>query len=1129
MTTQTWGAGEDPTPPLVSVLIRSMDRETLAEALASVAAQTYDAIEVVVVNAGAQPHRPLGERCGRFALRLVEPGGSGLARASAANRAMSEAPGEWLLFLDDDDLIDPNHIARLRQALAESSDDAQVAYAGVRIIGANTELDEPGRPAEPKAVLDEPFDADRLWLANYLPIHAVMFARRLFDKGARFDEALPVYEDWDFWQRLAREHRFLHVPGVSATYRLIGDSGLSADRDEAYAHAAREAVYRQWLPQMTAGQLERLATGAERARSGLLSAQAELAAAGSELDRLGGWTEHLRADIGRLSTDLNARQADLHRAEARTAELTQLHAASIRAERALKLQFDESIAYQHHLLKDIAAAQQAYQQLADGYRNITESFSWRVTAPLRSLRAKLAKAALRRSLRAATRRLVLALPVSPATRQRAKVWLAASGWGAPLLRWLAPLPPQTQGQEPASGTTVPVLDKGAIRAEAEDALSAFLQGGQRLHFPPLAASPRVSVITVLFNQAGLSLLCLQALAQSRSVQFETLVVDNASSDRVPQMLQCIDGVQVLTQSGNLGFLRAVNLAAGHARGEYLLLLNNDAVVEPDTLAHAVARLDADPRIGAVGGPILLWDGRLQEAGSIVWRDGSCLGYGRGDTPDAGPYRFLRDVDYCSGAFLMLRRELFESMGRFDDAYAPAYYEESDFCVRLWEAGRPVVFDPKVRVKHFEFASDTSSGRALELQARNRVTFAEKHLHFLAERPTPDLAHVLAARQRLQPGARKVLFIDDRVPMPWLGQGYPRAARFVAAIAARGDFVTHYPLQFPHESWDEVYRALPETVEVMLDQGLAGIAGFLSSRAGFYDVLVVSRPHNMDVISALRSRHPEWFNGLRIVYDAEALFSVRDIAKAEVLGQPIPAAEQQQLIQGELALARGADCIVAVSEAEARHYREAGFGAVHVLGHALALHDSSDSGQQRRGFLFVGAVPFDDSPNGDSLLWFIREVWPLIVAELGDAALLDIVGPNESATIRGLATEAIRIHGQVPAVEPFYDAARVFLVPTRYAAGIPHKAHEAAASGLPMVVTPLIAQQLHWTQEVLVAATPADYAAACVRLHRNEALWQEQRRKLLAAVQRDCSPAAFELAVDRIMGRTQLEHITLAAA
>jgi len=173
---------------------------------------------------------------------------------------------------------------------------------------------------------------------------------------------------------------------------------------------------------------------------------------------------------------------------------------------------------------------------------------------------------------------------------------------------------------------------------------------------------------------------------------------------------------------------------------------------------------------------------------------------------------------------------------------------------------------------------------------------------------------------------------------------------------------------------------------------------------------------------------------------------------------------------------------------------------------------------RKGFLFVGAVPDDQSPNGDSLLWFVREVWPLIRREEGDAAVLHIVGPCESATVRGFAGADIQVHGAVPELAPFYDAARVVIVPTRYAAGLPHKAHEAAAQGVPMVVTPLIAQQLGWGDDVLHAATPADFAAACLRLQRDDVLWQHQQQALRAAVRRDCSPEVFNAAVARIAGR-----------
>ena len=217
------------------------------------------------------------------------------------------------------------------------------------------------------------------------------------------------------------------------------------------------------------------------------------------------------------------------------------------------------------------------------------------------------------------------------------------------------------------------------------------------------------------------------MAGSQGVNAEALVVDNGSSDRVPQLLERVDGATVLRPGKNLGFLLAVNQAAKQARGRYLVLLNNDAMLEPHTLRDAVARLDADPSAGAAGGPILLWDGQLQEAGSIVWRDGSCQGYGRGDDPARPEYQFVRDVDYCSGAFLVLRRSLFESMGGLDPALVPAYYEESDFCVRLWESGQRIVYDPQLRIRHFEFASEVSAGSAIELQRRHQALFVQRRV------------------------------------------------------------------------------------------------------------------------------------------------------------------------------------------------------------------------------------------------------------------------------------------------------------------------------------------------------------------------------------------------------------------
>ncbi len=1149
MTTENQGAAEllphDTTQCLVSILVRSMQRASLTPALEALAAQACPDLEVLLINAAGKHHAEpeLSNKVLRW--RLSNQDGRPLSRPQAANWALDHATGQYLLFLDDDDLIDADHIARLRTAL-RSEPDAVAAYTGVRMIGPD------GQAA---GVLDEPFDSARLLLANFLPIHAVMFRRdAVIAAGARFDESMPVYEDWDFWRQLSLAGRFVHLPGVSATYRLIGDSGLSAQASRQVVREGRARFYAKWLPRLDSAELDRLATTAELHRAGLAAQTEQLRSSQEAMQQLHAEGQqalavlrsHAQAVQNNLHAEVQARDVALKEAGQHHANLAAVvgelervqvqlqadHAAHIAAHEQVQValhgqlaaaQADHAAKVAAHeqaqvaLHGQLAVAQAQYQRLDQSHRQVIASLSWRITAPLRDVRAYVSGP----RLRAVARRLARALPLSPSLKMRGKVWLSTQGpWASTVMRWVAPqaavvatlATTRSTSSAPPSG-----FDKEQVRALAEAELSAFLAGAQTLQLRHGGGAPKVSVVVVLYNQAGLTLLCLQALAASVGVEFETIIVDNASSDRTAQLLNRITGARVLRQDSNLGFLRAVNLSANHARGEFMLLLNNDAVVEPNTLANAVARLDAEPSAGAVGGPILLWDGRLQEAGSVIWRDGSCQGYGRGDMPEASAYQFVRDVDYCSGAFLMLRRELFEELGRFDEVFAPAYYEETDFCVSLWEHGHRVVYDPKVRVKHFEFASDIGSGQALALQQRNRDRFVARHESYLRSRPEASAGAVLAARQILPPGKRRVLIIDDRVPLPALGRGYPRAAMLAKAIASAGHQLCYYPLQFADASAEDVAAALDPRTEVMLHEGLAGLPAFLAQRAGLYDLMLISRPHNWEFVQSHRQLCPQWFAGAKLVYDAEAMFSLRDIEKAKVMGRALPPQQAQALIDKELALSRRADRIVAVSDDEAQHYRAAGCDDVVTLGHALALSPSRSGFAQRDGFLFVGAIALDDCPNGDSILWFAREVWPLIQKVMGPDARLDLVGVCESPAVLALASESIRIHGRVAELAPFFDAARVFVVPTRFAAGIAHKVHEAAAHGLPMVVTPLIAQQLGWaTQELLIGNEAQDFAAACLRLHGDAPCWASLRAALLTAVERDCSALVFSSAVQEIL-------------
>lgn len=223
--------------PLVSVMVRSSDRATLNEALDSVALQTYPHIEVLVVNVTGRQHSSLPANCGRFPLRFVDAAQQ-LMRAAAANVALQAARGDWLIFLDDDDWLEANHISKLAAAIRDTPL-LEALYSGVRCVGPDK------RPLS--ECHDAPYDAQRLWVANYLPIHAVLFSRKLLDAGCRFDEQFTVYEDWDFWLQVAQIGSFRHLPGISAVYRIAAAGG-SGVHDVREIGSGRRALFKKWSP-----------------------------------------------------------------------------------------------------------------------------------------------------------------------------------------------------------------------------------------------------------------------------------------------------------------------------------------------------------------------------------------------------------------------------------------------------------------------------------------------------------------------------------------------------------------------------------------------------------------------------------------------------------------------------------------------------------------------------------------------------------------------------------------------------------------------------------------------------------------------------------------------------------------
>jgi GT2 family glycosyltransferase len=652
------------------------------------------------------------------------------------------------------------------------------------------------------------------------------------------------------------------------------------------------------------------------------------------------------------------------------------------------------------------------------------------------------------------------------------------------------------------------LEAGSRERLARARLESFLAGGRSLEFPQVA-SPRATIVIPSLRQAHLLYQTLESLLATFAEEpFELVIVDNASDGETQSFLDRLRNVRVQRNERNLGFGAACTIGARLACASYVCFLNNDTMVTPGWLQVLVATLEREHDCGAVGSRLIHTDGRLQEAGGTIWRDGSGWGYGRGLDPTAPEVSYRREVDYCSAASLLVRRELFFDLGGFDERYAPAYYEDTDLCLGIWAAGGKVVYEPRSTVFHLEFGS-SGEARAVELHRRNQQRFAAKWGHLLGERPAPAFENLPRARDRRS--GRRVLVADDRVPNSGRGSGFPRARALLEALVQLGFVVTFIPTTDPTPYEPETSELQQLGVEVL--HGARDIHATLAERPELYDVAIVSRPHNAHILDVLRSFNPR----ATLVYDAEAVFAVRDLLQAAVEGAVIPDAEARDRVDSELGLMDEADVVLTVSEPERRLVRERRPTlAVEVWGDCVRPRAPTPDFRARRDLLFVGAL--GTPPNADAVAYFLQDVFPGIRRRV-DCGLY-VVGANPQPGLFGQQasfSERVIFTGFVEDLAPVYDRTRVFVAPHRFAAGAPHKVIEAMAQGVPCVLSKLLADQLEVTdgEEALVGADAEQLVERVASLYGDRRLWRHIQRQGLRFVER-YDPDAMREKLARIL-------------
>ena len=631
---------------------------------------------------------------------------------------------------------------------------------------------------------------------------------------------------------------------------------------------------------------------------------------------------------------------------------------------------------------------------------------------------------------------------------------------------------------------------------------------------PTSDTPQVSIVIPVYNKIAYTSACLRSIAEhAGSIPFEVIVVDDGSTDATRQRLADVTGIRTVRNADNLGFIGSCNAGAAVARGDYLLFLNNDTLVTAGWLEALVCCIEEAPHAGLVGAKLVYPDGRLQEAGGIVFNDGSGWNVGRFESPADARYNFRREVDYCSGAAILLRRDLFNRLGAFDARYTPAYYEDTDLAFAVRASGLKVYYEPAATVVHFEgitSGTDTATG-IKRYQIVNREKFVDKWTAALTRQPTPATPITQAATHR---ALRRVLIVDATTPTPDQDSGSLRMVNLMRVLIDLDAQVSFLP---DNRAFVERYTPALQAlgVEALYSPYAQDPVALLRERGREFDLIVMSRHYvAASYVGLARLYAPQ----AKLAFDTVDLHYLREQRAAALTGNADLTRHAAATRAQELKLIRECDVTFVVSPVEQELLaRDAPGALVEILSNVHEVYGCRERFAERADLVFVGG--FQHPPNTDAVSWFARDVFPLIRAELPDVRF-HVIGSNVPDTIRAFANEHVIVHGYIEDITPYMDGCRVSVAPLRYGAGVKGKVNMAMSYGLPVVATPIAVEGMHVDAgaDVLVADDAETFAARVVHLYRDEALWNTLSANGLANVERYFSFCAARAAVQRILDR-----------
>jgi GT2 family glycosyltransferase len=596
--------------------------------------------------------------------------------------------------------------------------------------------------------------------------------------------------------------------------------------------------------------------------------------------------------------------------------------------------------------------------------------------------------------------------------------------------------------------------------------------------------PLVSIIIPVHNKYHLTLQCLRALQLNiDTTPYEVIVINDASSDWTKSALANIRGIRVIHVKDNIGYLRATNIGISVSRGKYTALLNNDTIPLSGWLDRLVSELEGDSQIGIAGAKLLYPNMQIQELGSQIFNDGSGWNLGKHTDHFLPEHAFTREVDYVSAAAILVRAELLAKTHGFDERYIPAYYEDADLAMEARRLGLKVVAVHDSFVIHLEGGShgaNTNQG-VKQYQLLNKMKFAKKWSAELVEHWEPTKGPRIESKRNSK---GIVIIYDSQIPQSLRDAGSQRATQIATNLSDLGFHI--------------IYFAPDKSISI-------------NDVLGFRDIGIEIHTNHDSLFSSLENRSNRvrgiWMQRISV---ASSFFDPvrRKFPKTPIVFDTIDLVssrirrEKQEGIQSEMTLnealelekkfATQANLTLTVSSEEKSllqaHAPQANIETLWMS--FETVKNTPKKGSLSDIGLFVGN--FRHTPNKVSLIWFVREVLPLILEKNTDF-VLNIIGTGLTPSeVSEISSEGLNYLGFVDNLTPVYENAKVVVVPLQYGAGIKGKTCEALSHSKAVVSTSYGAEGLGLRDGVdYLLANNADAFALQVTkvLNNDELRWQ----------------------------------------